>query len=244
LRPGQWIPQGEWPWLLFIVRASSEEREAAVNALMMVLRERADGWVLQQLFEQAERQGWKDMTLPGRGTVVLGPRGWLDLTKNMTKGEATAVRVLLNAQDLDVRRAEEYQLDPVVAEAAEERGWNRTEQVVASVLWLFDLWLDEDESSAIYGEWKREALVVKQLEMWGIQELEALGALHIAVSHKWLQMRKYLVGREMKRQYRIRPRGGDDLEAWLRIEAGGRFGKVRLLVENAPKAALAERRGR
>lgn len=131
-----------------------------------------------------------------------------------------------------------------VAQHAEEHGWSRTEQVAASVLWLFDLWRDEDETSGIYDEWKSEALVVKQLEMWGIQELEALGALHIAVSHKWLQMRKYLVGREMKRQYRIRPRGGDDLEAWLRIEAGGRFGKVRLLVENARKVALAERRGR
>jgi uracil-DNA glycosylase family 4 len=126
-----------------------------------------------------------------------------------------------------------------VAHIADEHGWSRTEQVAASVLGLFDLWRDEEETSGTYDEWKSEALVVKQLEMWGIQELEVLGALHIAVSHKWLEMRKYLAGREVRRQYRVRPRGGDDLDVWLRIEAGGRFGKVRLLVENAREVALA-----
>ena len=133
-------------------------------------------------------------------------------------------------------------VEDTVARLAEEHGWNRTEQVVARVLWLFDLWRDEDETSGIHDEWKSEARVVKQLQMWGIQELEALGALHIAVTHKWLQMRKYLAGREVKRQYGIWPRGKGDLEVWLRIEAGGRLGKVRLLVENACQIALAERR--
>jgi hypothetical protein len=241
LRPGQWIPQGDWPWLLFIVGASSEERNMAANAMMMLLQKPADPRRIQDIWQQAYEQGFEEITLPSRGTAISGLNGWLDSVKNITEGEAAAVRVLLNARALDARRAEQYQVDPV-AEAAEEHGWNRTEQVVASVLWLFDLWLDEDESSGIYDEWKSEARVVKQLQMWGIQELEALGALHTAVTHKWLQMRKYLAGREVKRRYRIWPRGGDDLEAWLGIEAGGRLGKVRLLVENARQIALAERR--
>jgi RecA-family ATPase len=242
LRPGEWIAPGDWPWLLFIVRASTKERETAVNALMMLLGEPADEWLRQKIFGQAERQGFGKVTLPGSGAAVWGPRGWLDFTKNMTKGEATAARVLLNAHDVDARRTRKDALDRLVAEAAKEHRWTRTEQSVASVLWLFDVWRDEDQSLGIDGEWKTEHRVVKQLGMWGIQELEVLGALHIAVSHKWLQMRKYLAGREVRRQYRVRPRGGDDLDVWLRIEAGGRFGKVRLLVENGREVALADGR--